>query len=269
MVWVETIIAAQTNINAETDNLAAIDGCSLTTRTGYGKPKITHALAFCDTDDVQRVWVLPSGFMDPNGFEIPTISTYAATNNPSLRAAKLPVPVEVPENCALQISAQSETAANSRVEVWLLLQYPKASPAFDGQVPMGGMVKRAWEHGAALVSNTPANSTNINDLQAGRKYKLVGVGKAAVNGATAGLVGPAYFGFQPNHTDGAIYWLPLVNGAGYSTAGLGDSWLDLMALGIPAPMIQGGQPLLTRCAGFTAEQPQAELNFVVDKVMAI
>lgn len=267
-MWAECIIAAQTNVNAETDVLVAIDGTSLTTRSGYGKPKITHAIAFCDTDDIQRVWCVPSGFIDPNGFEIKAVNIYSAVTNFNMKSSKLPVPIEVPENCALQISAQSETAANTRVEVWMLLQYPKASPAFDSQVPLGGMVKRAWEHGAALVSNTPANSTNITDLQSGRKYKLVGVGKAAVNGATAGLVGPAYFGFQPNHTDGAIYYLPLCNSDNYVTAGCGQGWIDLMELGIPAPMIAGGQPLMTRSAGFTAEQPQAELAFVVDKVFA-
>ena len=52
MAWCECIIAAQTNVNAETDVLAAIAGTSLTTRTGYGKPKITHAIAFVDTDDI-------------------------------------------------------------------------------------------------------------------------------------------------------------------------------------------------------------------------
>ena len=64
MVWCECIIAAQVNVNAETDVLAAIAGTSLTTRTGYGKPKITHAAAFCDTNDISRVWVVPSGYND-------------------------------------------------------------------------------------------------------------------------------------------------------------------------------------------------------------
>lgn len=268
MVWAETIIAAQTNINAETDVLAAIDGTSLTTRTGYGRPKITHAMAFVDTDDIQRVWCVPSGYNDANGFEIKTVDIYSAVTSPQFRMSKYPIPVEVPENCVLTISAQSETAANTRCEVWMLLQYPKASQAFDMPVGAAGLVKRQWEHGAALVSNTPANSTNINDLQAGRKYKLIGVGKAAVNGATAGLVGPAYFGFQANHTDGAIYYLPLANSNNYITAGAGNGWLDLKEMDIPAPTIAGGQPLLTRSAGFTAEQPQAEIMFAVDKVFA-
>lgn len=267
MVWCETIIAAQTNINNETDDLDAIDGTSLTTRSGYGRPKITHALAFTDTDDIQEVWCVPSGYNDANGFEIQAISIYSAVTSPDIMRSRLPIPIEVPENTPLVINARSETAANSRCSVWMLLQYPKAS-VFQPVKTTGGMVRRAWEHGAALVSNTPANSTNINDLQSGRSYQLVGVGKAAVNGATAGLVGDAYFGLQTNHTDGAIFYLPLCNSGNYITGGDGEGWVDLAALGIPSPIIPGGQPLLTRCAGFTAEQPQAEIQLAVDKVFA-
>lgn len=268
MVWAESIIAAQTNINNETDQLVAINGTSLTTRTGYGRPLITHALARVDTDDIQEVWVVPSGYNDANGFEVQTVGIYSAVTSPDIMRSRLPIPIEVPENTPLVINARSETAANSRCAVWLMLQYPRSS-VFQPVKSTGGLVRRAWEHGAALVSNTPANSTNINDLQSGRMYQLAGVGKAAVNGATAGLVGDAYFGLQTNHTDGAIFYLPLCNSGNYVTAGDGEGWLDLAALGIPSPVIPGGQPLLTRCAGFTAEQPQAEIQLAVDKVFAI
>ena len=267
MTICECIIAAQTNVNAETDVLAAIDGTSLTTRSGWGRPKVTHAMAFTDTDDIQRVWCVPSGYNDPNGFEIETINIYSAVTSPDVREARLPISVELPENTPLVISATSETAANSRVEVWMMLEYPAAGPFVSAQTT-GGLVKRSWEHGAALVSNTPANSTNITDLQAGRKYQLIGVGKAAVNGATAGLVGPAYFGFQTNHTGGGIWYVPLCNSNNYVTAGSGIGWIDFAECGLKAPIIAGGQPLLTRSAGFTAEQPQAELQLAVDKVFA-
>ncbi len=47
-----------------------------------------------------------------------------------------------------------------------------------------------------------------------------------------------------------------------------NGWVDFKDCGIKSPIIMGGQPLLTRAVGFTAEQPQAELQFAVDKVFA-
>lgn len=267
MAWCECIIAAQVNVNAETDVLAAIAGTSLTTRSGYGKPKITHAAAFCDTNDISRVWVVPSGYNDANGFSIEAMSIYSATTGSDPREWALPIPVEVPENTPLVISAQSETAANTAIQVWLMLEYPKAS-VFTDPVTTGGLVKRDWEHGAALVSNTPANSTNITDLQAGRKYQIIGWGKGAVNGETAGCVGPVYVGLQPNHTDGAIWYIPLLNAAQYVTASTSTGWVDFRDCRLKSPIIAGGQPFLTRCVGFTAEQPQAVIQMAVDKVFA-
>jgi len=267
-VTLEAIISAQTNINAETDVMVAIDGSSLTTRSGWGRPKITHAMAFVDTDDIQRVWCVPSGYNDPNGFEIECVNIYSAVTAPDIREAILPIPVEVPENTPLVISATSETVANTRCEVWMMLEYPSGPGNFVMPRTSGGLVKRSWEHGAALVSNTPANSTNITDLQAGRMYQLIGLGKAAVNGATAGLVGPAYFAFQTNHTGGSNFWIPLCNSNNYCTAGNGNGWVDFADCKLKSPIIPGGQPLLTRSCGFTAEQPQAELQFAVDKVFA-
>jgi len=267
MVWCESIIAAQTNVNAETDVLAAIAGTSLTTRTGYGKPKITHAIAFVDTDDINRVWCVPSGYNDSNGFQIESVNRYSAVHDFVLAESRLPIPIEVPENTPLVISAQSETAANTAIQVWMMLEYPKASVFTDPKTMAGGLVKRDWEHGAALVSNTPANSTNITDLQAGRKYQIIGLGNAAVNGATAGCVGPVYFGLQTNHTDGAVWYVPLINSSVY-VVGNGTGWVDFKDCDLKSPVISGGQPLLTRAVGFTAEQPQAQIQLAVDKVFA-
>jgi len=193
MVRVEAIICAQTNVNNETDVLAAIAGTSLTTRTGWGKPKITHAAAFTDTNDISRVQVIPSGYNDANGFSIEALSIYSATTAPDPREWKLPIPVEVPENCVLTVSATSETAANTAIQVWMLLEYPSGG-SFQPAPTSGGLVRRAWESGAAATSNVPYDGTAINDLQAGKQYRLVGVGKGAVNGETAGNIGPAYFG---------------------------------------------------------------------------
>jgi len=262
-MWCEAIIAAQVNVNAETDVLAAIAGTSLTTRTGYGKPKITHAAYFADTNDISRVWVVPSGYNDSNGFEIECGSIYSATTSIDPREMALPIPVEVPENTPLVISATSETAANTAIQVWLMLEYPGAGP-FQAPVKTGGLVKRNWESGAAATSNVPYNATTINDLQAGKKYRLVGVGKGAVNGETAGCVGPAWFGLNQKYTDGTTWFVPLCNNATYVT-GNGRGWMDFRDCGIKSPVIDGGTPFETRAMSFTAEQPQAVLQLAVDK----
>jgi len=264
MVRCETIIAAQTNVNAETDVLAAIAGTSLTTRTGWGRPKITHAAAFVDTNDIARVWVVPSGYNDANGFEIESVNLYGATSDFRATEFRLPIPVEVPENTPLVISAQSETAANTAIQVWLMLEYPNGGTFMDAPASAGGLVKRNWESGAAATSNVPYAATNITDLQAGKAYRLVGVGKGAVNGETAGNVGPAYFGLNQKYTDGTTWFVPLCNNTTYVT-GNGRGWMDFRDCGIKSPIIHGGTPFETRCLDFTAEQPQAVLQLAVDK----
>jgi len=264
MVTCEVIIAAQTNVNAETDVLAAIAGTSLTTRTGWGRPKITHAAFFTDTNDIARCWVVPSGYNDANGFTIECSSIYSATTQIVPTEMKLPVPVEVPENCPLVISATSETAANTAIQAWLMLEYPSGPGNFTPCPTTGGLVRRVWESGAAATSNIPYDGTIINDLQAGKMYKLVGVGKAAVNGETAGNIGPAYFGLNQKYTGGAIWYVPLLNNGVYATASSSRGWIDFRDCEIKTPVIQGGSPFETRCVDFTAEQPQAVLQLAVN-----
>lgn len=264
-VTCECIIAAQVNVNAETDVLAAIAGTSLTTRSGWGKPKITHAAFFTDTNDISRVWIVPSGYNDANGFSIECGGIVNATTQINPREMKLPIPVEVPENTPLVISAQSETAANTAIQVWLMLEYPNGPGNFTAAPTTGGLVRRVWESGAAAASNVPYDATAINDLQAGKMYKLVGVGKGAVNGETAGCIGPAYFGLNQKYTGGAIWYVPLINAGQYSTASDSTGWLDMRDCELKSPIIQGGTPFETRCVDFTAEQPQAVLQLAVDK----
>jgi len=264
MVTCEVIIAAQTNVNAETDVLAAIAGTSLTTRSGWGKPKITHAAFFTDTNDIARCWVVPSGYNDANGFTIECSSIYSATTQIVPTEMKLPVSVEVPENCPLVISATSETAANTAIQAWLMLEYPNGPGNFTPCPTTGGLVRRVWESGAAATSNIPYDGTVINDLQAGKMYKLVGVGKAAVNGETAGNIGPAYFGLNQKYTGGAIWYIPLLNNGVYATASSSRGWIDFRDCDIKTPVIQGGSPFETRCVDFTAEQPQAVLQLAVN-----
>jgi len=264
MVWCEAIIAYDATINAETDTLEVMAPTSLTTRTGRGKPKITHALALTSTDDVQEVWILPSGYSDPNGIPIECVCNYGAVNTPDIRETQLSRPIEVPENTPIQIYARSETAANTVVIVWLMLEYPGQGP-FESIKQTGGLVRRAWEHGAALVSVTPANSTDITDLQAGKMYQPAGCGNAAVNGATAGCVGPVFWGVQTGHSGGAEWFVPLMNSGNFVVGG-GPGWCDFARAGLKSPVIAGGQPFKTRAVGYTAEQPQAVLELLCDKV---
>jgi len=266
MVWCEAILAYDATINNETDTLEVMAPTSLTTRTGRGKPKITHFMALTSTDDVQEVWCLPAGYTEPNGIPCECISNYGAVNAPHVIESRLAHPIEVPENTPLQIYARSETAANTVVIAWLMLEYPGAGP-FEAIRKTGGLARRAWEHGAALVSITPANSTDITDLQAGRMYQPAGVGNAAVNGATAGCVGPVFWGVQTGHSGGAEWFVPLLN-AGNFVVGGANGWCDFERCGLKAPIIPGGQPFKTRAVGYTAEQPQAVVELLVDKVFA-
>lgn len=263
MVWCEAIIA-QGAPNNQTLALTVVAPTSLTTRTGHGKPKITHAAIFTVNDNVNDAYILPSGYSDPNGIPIECNSLYGAVAGFDPEEARLASPVELPENCALQIFAVNETAAASQCMVWLMLEYPDKNGPFFEVSNEKPVVRRAWEHGAALVSLAVANSTQITDLQPGRKYQWAGIGNGAINGATAGCVGPVFVGLGANHTAGAEFFVPLINAGGYQVGG-GPSFVDFHRCGIKSPIIPGGQPLVTRAVGFTAEQPQAQLTLAVDK----
>lgn len=263
MPWCEAIIA-QGAPNAQDMALAVVAPTSLTTRTGRGRPKLTHAAAFAVNDNVNDCYVLPAGYNDPLGIPIECNSLYGNVCGFDPEEAILSSPVEIPENTALELHAVNETAAASQTFIWLMLEYPGAGP-FQEVTKSKPIVRRAWEHGAALVSNVVANSTVINTLQPDRTYQLIGVGNAAINGATAGCVGPAFLGLGANHTEGAEFFVPLINAGGYQVGG-GPSYFDFARCKMKSPLIKGGQPFVTRCVGFTAEQPQAQLTLAVDKV---
>jgi len=266
MVWCESIIAYDATINAEIDALEVMAPTSLTTRTGKGKPKITHFAAWTSTDDVARVYCVPSGYADANGIDCPSVSIYGAATMFDLSRARLPVPVEVPENTLLTIYAQSETAANTVVIAWMVLEYPSVGQFVDCPAS-GAMTQRAWEHGAALASLVAANSTDLNTLQAGRKYWPSGVGKMGVNGETAGCVGPVFIKFANTEFEGSQYWIPITNNGGYIVGG-GNSFNDFKRVGLKSCVVAGGTPFQTMGLGYTAEQPQAVIEFVVDKLFA-
>lgn len=263
MVFQETILAADAAINAETDALEVVAPTSLTTRTGYGKPKLIAAAAWTSTNDVERVTINPAGYADANGIPVPLVSQYAATSTWRLADAKLCVPVELPENCALTINATSETAANTVVYAWLLLEYPTGGnmqPIANGP----GYTQRPWEHGAALVSQTLAQSTAITDLAAGTMYQPCHVGNVGVNGASAGITGPAFIRFDNPEMQGANLFIPLLNNGAYA-AGFGKGVVDLKEVGIKMPYFAGGTNFRTSAIGYTAEQPQGVIGFIVNK----
>lgn len=267
MAWIESVIAYNATVNNAVATLNVMNPTSLTTRTGHGAPLLTHFMALTSTDDVEKVYMVPSGFPDTNGIPCPYVQIYGATNSLDLSKAKLANPVRIPENRQLTIYAQSETAANSVVVAYAILQYPNGGKCIAAPQGTGDTfipVRRAYEHGAALVSVTPANSTDITSMISGKKYWPAQVGHAGVNGATAGLVGPAFMKFRNTEFEGAEFWIPLANNAGYSAAG-GAGIVDFKELGIPMPLLDGGNTLQTACLGYTAEQPQAELTFLVDK----
>lgn len=265
MVWCESIMAFDATINNETDTLEIVPGSApLTTRTGRGKPKITHMMYFASTDDITRVFVVPQNSNDANGIPVEYGIIYGAACEFDLAKAKLETPIEIPENNLLTISATSETAANTVVFVWMLLEYPGSGRFVDAQP--GVEIRRAWEHGAALVSNTEANSTDINTMLPGKKYQLRSITGVGVNGATAGCVGPAFMRIRNIEMDGAICWLPLCNGAGYIVGGAKMGGVNLARAGIKFPIISGGTALMTAGLGYTAEQPQGELGFVTDSI---
>lgn len=266
MAWCETIIAYSAAVNNATVALAAMAGSApLTTRTGRGKPKITHMMFMASTDDVQNVYVLPQNSNDSNGIPIAYGVKYGATSGFDLRESKLPVPIELPENNQLSIYAQSETAAASVVVAWIVLEYPSGGK-FEEIDLRSVSVRRPWEHGAALVSVTEALSQDITSLLPGKRYQLAAVNGVGVNGATAGIVGPAFVRVRNVEMDGAIYWIPLCNGPGYVADGSVPARSDLRAAGMKMPKITGGVAFMTSGLGYTAEQPQAQLEFRTDSI---
>lgn len=261
MVWCETVIAYSAVVNAATVALATLPASApLTTRIGRGKPKITHMMFFASTNDITNCYVVPQGIVDSNGIPIEYGVVYGATAQFDLSRAKLKTPIELKENNLLTIYATSETAANTVVFAYIVLEYPDPSGKFV-DIQSGPIVRRAWEHGAALVSVVEANSTDITTLYPGRKYQPAKITGVAVNGATAGIVGPAFLKFRNPEMGGAQYLIPLCNAGSYLATGAMVPGADLVDAGMKMPIFEGGTALMSSCVGYTAEQPQAEISF--------
>lgn len=267
MVLCEAIIAVNATVNNATAVLAAVAPTSLTIRdSAYGKAKITHALALASTDDVSHVYVLPSGYKDNNGFEIPCVTRYAATASVDVEDSKLPQPISVPSNSTLTIYAQSETAANTVVMVWLWLEYDGKGEFQD--IKSGeGMTQREIDAGAALTSDVAADGTAITTLQAGRAYQPIGISAVGVDGATAGLTGPAFVKLSgPAEFNGMNCFVPLFNSGSYVATGEGAGWVDFRAAGLKMPVFKAPNTVVPTFLSYTAERPVGRLLFAVDKV---
>jgi len=265
MVWCETVVCYDTTVNAETTTLAALaSSAPLTTRTGRGRPKITHAMFWASTNDVNRVYIVPQGMNDANGIPISCANVYAATATASLAASKLDCPIELPENCQLTVYATSETAANSVVFAWFVLEYPSTGRFVP--IRKAPLVRRDWETGGALTSVVEQAGTNINTMLPGRTYQLAGLDGVGVNGFTAGCVGPVFIRVTNVELDGAIYYIPACNAGAFCATGQGAKKVDLAEAEMKFPVFVGGTPLYTAVVGYTAEQPQCEMKFTVDRI---
>lgn len=268
-VW-EAIIAADALINAETDALEVVAPTSLRIRdAAYGDAYITHAMMLVSTDDVQHGYLLPDGYKDNNGIEVPMITRYSATSSFRLFDSLLPNPVWVPPNTNLAMYAQSETAANSVVVGWARVVYKgKAGQYEQVSAPPkdGGYTQREVDAGGALTSLVAADGTAITSLQANRKYQPVGFSGGSVDGTTAGFVGPAFMKLTgPAEFSGMHSYIPIPNGGNYVAAGT-KGFADLKDANISMPKFMGGQNVTPNFISYTAERPIGRVIFAVDKV---
>lgn len=251
-------------VNNATVQLTALAPTSATVKdkATYGDGYITHMLALCSTDDVQNVYIVPDGLADANGIPCNAVSRYSATGSVRLVGTKLTNPIRIPSNGVIRAYAQSETAANTVVYLWLGIQY--ANGSFVQAVKGDAVIRRALNSGAALTSNVERSGTAITDLQAGRKYQVQGIAGVGVNGQTAGIVGPAFVRFggpaEYLNSDGFI---PLSNGGSYVATG--SLAADFAESGIPQPTFGTPQTLQPYFIGFTAEQVAAQVMLAVDK----
>lgn len=262
----DSIIAVNATVNAATAQLVAVAPTSLTIRdSAYGRAMVTHAAAFVSTDDVNHVYIVPSGYRDSNGFEVPSIIRYAATSTFKLEDFKLPKPIPLDNNSALVINAQSETAANTVVMAWVVVEY-SGRGNYEAIGGGEGYTQRDLDAGAALTSDVAADGTAITTLQANRGYQIAGISGVGVDGQTAGIVGPAFVAFKgPAEFEGMNYYIPLPNSGGYLASGRGE-WADLAKAGMKMPKFRAPNTLTPNFIGYTAERPQGRLILNVDKV---
>jgi len=260
----ESFIAYGTTVNQETEQLAVLAPTSLRVndKEVWGEAKLTHLMSLVSTDDVNHVYVVPPGYHDSSGVEVPLITRYSATGSFDISKAKLPRPVPLTPNETLAVYAQSETAANSVCFVWGRIEYSgKGQYAKQGGV---GMTTRACTAAGALTSVVEAAGTAISGLQANRKYQIAGIMGVGVSGQTAGILGPAFVRFDGGNHDGCKAFLPLPNSANYVATG-GGAWLDLDKADISMPIFGGANTITPYFLSYTAEQPAGRVLLNTDK----
>jgi len=256
----ESMIFYDATVNDEEVALSAhsVTGNTVRPET-YGKARITHAMALTSTDDVAICRVIPSGYDDPNGFAVPYIQKYSATTGFDLAKAKLPVPIPVYNNSSITVYAQSETAADSVVFVWLAIEYE--SGGFQAIKTTGAMTQREIDAGAALTSVVAKEGTKITNLLAGKKYQIAGISGVGVDGQTAGIVGPCFVKFTgAKEFEGAEYWIPISNNPPYG----GDGEVRLDKAGLKMPVFSAPVELTPVFLDYTAERPTGRVNLLVD-----
>jgi len=257
----ESIMMCDSAVNNETAQLTAVAPTSATIRSqSYGNAMITHAMAFSNTDDVVHVNVVPSGFDDPNGFEVPVVK-YGATQGIDLTKAKLPVPVKVYNQSNIVAYAKSETAADSAVFLWLVIEYGGIGN-FEAIKTTGALTQREADAGGSLTSVIPKDGTAITSLLAGHRYQLAGVINGAVDGATAGCVGPVFLKLKgPAELLGLESFVPVPN-AGAFTNNVSDGMFH--RADIKMPVFTAPNVITPVFLGYTAERPTCRLVFAVD-----
>lgn len=262
----EAMIFQSTVVNNASVALAALAPTSATVRDiSFGKCYLVNAMALCSTDDVHRIEITWPGMKDTNGIEIPYITRYAATASFDLKASRFPKRIEVPANSTITVTATSETAANTVVNVWLNFEYTTIgeSQAISSK---GSYTTREINAGGALTSNVVLAGTALTTtLQSGRSYQIAGMSGGGIAAQTAGFVGPVYVKFVgPAGYAGLESFIPVANSANYVATG-GTAWEDFSEAGIIQPVFKAPSPLTPYFLGYTAEQPEARIILAVDE----
>jgi len=265
MPVMDTIVST-VQINASDEAGVAIMGTSQTVRNGWGAARIVGAVAFGDTDDITRSVITCPSWSDANGVSIPVVSMIAAeASQLALDRFKFDVPISVQPSDVLSHNFVSETAANTQAYGMIWIEYMAAGQNWPvAGVGMVSMVTRNFTSIGALTSNVEQQQTPITTLAANKMYQILGIKSNGISAGTAGIVGPAFIKFNagPGEFGGANLILPIPHGIDES----GPSIISLPKCGWLSPKFKGGQNVAYSILGFTAETPQGEILFGVDKV---
>lgn len=264
MPMIDTIVNTATVNNASVAGAAAM-GTSLTIRNGWGAARIIGAVALAATDDITRSVITCPSWSDANGVSVPVVDCAAAAL-PKLKLEdyRFPVPIPVQPSDVLTHIHTSETGAATRVVALIWVEYQGGGQTW----PMAGegaaaIVTRNFTASAALVSLVDTPQPAITTLAANKVYQVIGVRSGGIAAGTAGCVGPLLIGFfaGPGEFGGAQLIVPVPRGLDTG----GPETIDLVKAGFRSPRFRGGQDVAWKLYDFTAEQPQGEILFAVDR----